>query len=175
MSSKLAEVISQALILAGSSLWAPALWALTMEFNQHHEWHDSFVSFHTYGLYGLLITWLGALPLSISTWLLMRRTTPWILAPCLSWLLLVVLIFVFLVGSTAPGGGGIAGFRGVSKDQLRDTILLISLLLTVSSIPIWLCVRSRRLSRIFRSFHQENHGTNRESAIRNNRQDQGNV
>ena len=156
MNQKAANVISQALILAASALWAPALWALTMEINQQHNWHDSFVSFHRYAVYGLLVTWAGALPLSISIWLLARRTTYWIIAPCVVWFLFVTLIFGLLVGSTAPGSRVLVGFGGVSPEQLRDTILLISLLLAVSSAPIWLCIRSASLSRLFQSFNEDN-------------------
>jgi hypothetical protein len=120
-----------------------------MEFNQRHDWHESFTSFHHYGLYGLLITWIGGLPLSVSTALLVRRTSVWILAPCLVWFLLVAMVFLVLVGATAPGGGVKMGFGGVSHDHVLVTVLVRGVLLSAGSIPIWLCSRSANLRWIF--------------------------
>ena len=114
-----------------------------------HDWHESFTSFHHYGLYGLLITWIGGLPLSVSTALLVRRTSVWILAPCLVWFLLVAMVFLVLVGATAPGGGVKMGFGGVSHDHVLVTVLVRGVLLSAGSIPIWLCSRSANLRWIF--------------------------
>ena len=139
----------------GSALWAPALWTLLMEVNERHNWHESFTAFHNYGLYGLLITWAGGLPLSLATALLVRRTSVWILAPVLVWFLLVAMVFLVLVGGTAPGGGVKMGFGGVSHDRILVTVLVMGVLLSGSAIPILLCTKSANLRWVFRDLGQK--------------------
>ena len=141
------------LIVAGAALLAPGLWAAVISFNETHDWRQSFYSYGSYGFYLLLMSWLGALAISASTWLLIRRFGGEVLIACVPWVLLVSAVYLLWILITSPGDSSCDIFcLSPHRGEMQDIALITGALLAGTSAPLWVwlaigeLVRSSRRS-----------------------------
>ena len=131
-------VTKQALIVGGSALWAPALWILLISTNDVHDWTESFTSYGRYGIYWPLMTWLGAVALSASTWLLVRRFGPGVLIACVPWIILVVVAYLFLIALSMPDDSSCDGWCfSIRRREMKGIAFAVGGALAGSSAPLW--------------------------------------
>ena len=132
-------------------LAAPILWLLVTFVNQ-----DRF----ELGIFGPLYLWdwtitptllllLGSVPLAMGNWLLWKRVAGWSLitvVPCqaVSLVLVSVLVFFFL---PMEGGMFFGSSAGSPAVDVRTASLIIALVMSLFSFPVWIHIGLHRLAR----------------------------